>query len=102
MSVGVTFKSASFNESFIVELGVTGVFIYCVECAVMGDMCVVNGVVGVCIEIVWLAAVGCVVDLGSAGLPFVLNLFLLMSRSCLSCCMRRYCGVVGVGGVGAL
>ena len=63
----------------------------------MGDMCVVNGVVGVCIEIVWLAAVGCVVDLGSAGLPFVLNLFLLMSRSCLSCCMRRYCGVVGVG-----
>ena len=27
MSVGVTFKSVSFNESFIVELGVTGVFI---------------------------------------------------------------------------
>ena len=52
MSVGVTFRSVSFNESFIVELGVTEVFIQCVGCVVMGDMCVVNGVVGVCIEIV--------------------------------------------------
>ena len=51
MSVGVTFKSVSFNESFIVELGVTGVFIYCVECAVMGDVCVLNGAgdVDVCV-----------------------------------------------------
>ena len=102
MSVDVTFKSVSFNESFIVELGVIEVFIYCMECAVMGDMCVVNGVVGVCIEIVWVAAVGCVVELDSAGLPFVLNLFLLMSRSCLSCCVCRHWWVVGVEGVDTL
>ena len=68
----------------------------------MGDKCVVNGIGGVCVVFGWLAAVGCVVGLGGAGLPFVLNLFLLMSRSCLSCWMRRYCGVVGVMGVGSL
>ena len=44
-------------------------------------------VVFACVYVVfgWLAAVDCVVGLGGAGLPFVLNLFLLMSRSCLSC-----------------
>ena len=77
-------------------------------CVVMGDMCAlscVNGVSvsGVCVVFCcWLAAVGCVGDLGGAVLPFVLNLFLFMRRNCLSCCARRYCGVVGVRGVIAL
>ena len=70
----------------------------------MGDMDVMNGVCesDVCVGFGWLAAGCCFGDLCGAGLPFDLNLFLLMSRSCRSCCMRRYCGVVGVRGVGAL
>ena len=47
----------------------------------------------------WLTAVGCVGDLGGAGLSFFVNLFRLTSRSCLSYCMCRYWGVVGVGGL---
>lgn len=110
MSVGVTFSCVSFNKSFIVELfllaelGVRGVSIKCVECVLMGDIDTLNGVWGrgVSVGLGWLAALGCVGGLGGAGLLCFLNLFRLMSRSCLSCCMRWYCGVVGVGGGDAL
>ena len=72
------------------------------EC-VIGDIEVLKGDWGdvVCGVFGWLAAVGWFGELGGAGLPFVLNRFLLMSLSCLSCCVRRYWGVVGVEGVGA-
>ena len=33
--------------------------------------------------------------LGGAGLPCFLSRFRLRSRSCRSCCARRYCGVEG-------
>ena len=67
----------------------------------MGDsvMSKGGGVFWIGVGVVGLVA-GCWAGVvGGAGLPRFLNLFRLRSRSCRSCCSRRYCGVVGVGSV---
>ena len=59
--------------------------------------------VRVCFGVSGLAAVCCVGGLGGAGLLCFLNLLRLRSRSCRSCCSRRYCGVLVLrGGVVSL
>ena len=78
----------------------------------IGDMVVLKGDVvyiwfgevffgSVCVAVDVGCVVGWVAGLGAEFLFLVLNLFLLISRSCLSCCIRLYWGVAGISGVGA-
>ena len=68
------------------------------ECMLIGviDKLKREGLVRLGLGVYWLAAVDCVGGLGGAGLLCFLSLLRLSSRSCRSCCNRRYCGVAVV------
>ena len=70
------------------------------ECMLIGvrDKSNKGWLVRVCFGVSGLAAVCCVGGLGGAGLLCFLNLLRLRSRSCRSCCSRRYCGVLVLRG----